>query len=148
MLRRKLRGKKGFTLIELLIVIIIVGILAAVSVPMMSANVAKAKASEAAAALGSIRTQMRVIKATVGSYPNITTPLDLDGFNAGDLDGRYFVDGDYSIVSTDGDTYTAKAIGTAAAGDKASAVNIVVQINENGVLLWSSDGTDPPTEAF
>ncbi|MGB2806252.1 MAG: prepilin-type N-terminal cleavage/methylation domain-containing protein, partial [Sedimentisphaerales bacterium] len=51
--------RKGFTLIELMVVIFIVGILAAVAIPIMRGRIDSAKWSEGRAAAGSIRTAAR-----------------------------------------------------------------------------------------
>ncbi len=52
--------QKGFSMIELLVVLLIIGILAAIAAPMFMANADKAKVSEAVAGLGAIRSAQRV----------------------------------------------------------------------------------------
>lgn len=108
-----MKSRKGFTLIELMVVIFIVGILAAVAIPIMRGRIDSAKWSEGKAAAGSIRTAARAFCAEKGSlytYPG-TTLAEL-GFNitaavaGGDLDGKYFSDDCYGIAFTGYDLYT------------------------------------------
>jgi len=108
-MKNLINNQKGFTLVELMIVIVIVGILAAVAIPIYQSNVDKAKMSECDAALGTIRTSLRVYYAENNTYPTIaagtavtTTSL---GISTNDLDGKYFAPADYTIASTDS-TYT------------------------------------------
>lgn len=115
-------SRKGFTLIELMVVIFIVGILAAVAIPIMRGRIDAAKWSEGKAGAGTIRTAIRAMIAEKGNdydfAANVTTLDDL-GFATGDLDGRYFLDGCYGFVITNGSgatqpTYTITV--TAASG--------------------------------
>jgi prepilin-type N-terminal cleavage/methylation domain-containing protein len=61
MLRKLLKDEAGFTLIELLIVVVIIGILAAVGIPIYSRYISSAKASEAP-------TIMMALVEYIGSY--------------------------------------------------------------------------------
>jgi prepilin-type N-terminal cleavage/methylation domain-containing protein len=100
----KMTSRKGFTLIELMVVIFIVGILAAVAIPIMRGRIDAAKWSEAKAAMGSIRTSARAYIAEKGnSWTYAGTTLTQLGFATGDLDGKYFTPGTtcYTIVFAD-----------------------------------------------
>jgi len=109
-----MKSRKGFTLIELMVVIFIVGILAAVAIPIMRGRIDAAKWSEGKAGAGSIRTAARAFCAEKGPsytpYDATITLADL-GFNltaaapGGDLDGKYFSDEAYLLTFTAYDTY-------------------------------------------
>jgi prepilin-type N-terminal cleavage/methylation domain-containing protein len=101
-----MRIRKGFTLIELMVVILIVGILAAVAVPIMRGRIDSAKWSEANASAGSIRTAVRAYIAEKGpNYTNYAADIEGDlvtvgptlGFSATDLEGAYFHQDNYVI---------------------------------------------------
>jgi prepilin-type N-terminal cleavage/methylation domain-containing protein len=91
-----MKGRKGFTLIELMVVILIVGILAAVAIPLMRGRIDSAKWSEGKAIMGTIATALRAYgaeKGDLGTWPPSLTNL---GFVAGDLKGTYFAEANFS----------------------------------------------------
>ncbi|MBN1124277.1 MAG: type II secretion system protein [Sedimentisphaerales bacterium] len=97
-------GKKAFTLIELIVVILIVGILAAVSVSLMTGRTDNARWSEANAAAGTIRHAARVYFSEYGDTSiignlNDTLIRSKLGFEIDDLTGTYFTPGDYEITA-------------------------------------------------
>ena len=63
------KNQKGFTLIELLIVVAIIGILAAISIPQFSAYRQKAYNSAATSDLKNAKTGMEAFMADNQSYP-------------------------------------------------------------------------------
>ncbi len=75
--------KKGFTLIEIMVVIVIMGVLAAVGVPKLFGQIAKAKASEVPTAAGTyihLQEAYQNEKTIIGSWKNI-------GYNAPGTNG-------------------------------------------------------------
>ena len=99
-------NRKGFTLIELMVVIFIVGILAAVAIPIMRGRIDAAKWSEGKASAGSIRTAIRAVIAEKGNDYDFATNISGDlaalGFAATDLSGKYFNQADYTFAMVNG----------------------------------------------
>ena len=65
---RSLRDSKGFTLIELMIVVVIIGILAALAIPRFTQASARAKEKEADGILKQIYTLQQAYKANSGHF--------------------------------------------------------------------------------
>jgi type IV pilus assembly protein PilA len=93
-----MKSYKGFTMVELMVVVLIVGILAAVAVPLMTGRIDGAKWSEAKSAMGTIASALRSYAAEKGTFS--TTPALSDiGLTNNDLDGTYFSHDAYAITS-------------------------------------------------
>jgi prepilin-type N-terminal cleavage/methylation domain-containing protein len=85
-----MRTRKAFTLIELMIVVIIVGVLAALVIPLLLSRVEKAKYSEGKAIASQIATAVRAYAVEAGlptENPLLTDDL---GFRSNELDAKYF----------------------------------------------------------
>jgi type IV pilus assembly protein PilA len=93
-----MRNNKAFTMVELMVVVLIVGILAAVAVPLMSGRIDSAKWSEAKSAMGTIASAIRSYAAEKGNFTTAPSLADV-GIADNDLDGTYFTHAAYVITS-------------------------------------------------
>jgi len=110
-----IKNDRGFSLLELMIVIVIIGVLVAVAMPIYGHSVKKAKQAEADAALGTIRTQLRIYQAEYNEYPDglEATVIDADWsyFKEGELSGSYFSDNSYTYSKIGNDWYQLRCAG-------------------------------------
>lgn len=79
------QAEAGFTLIEILLVVVIIGILAAVAVPKLSGRVGQAKQNAASSSIGSIGLAINMYEVDNGKYPdslqNLVTKGSEDNWN-------------------------------------------------------------------
>lgn len=72
-----MQNRKGFTLIELLIVVVIIGILAAIAIPKFSSTREKAYYSAVKSDLRNLSTQQEIYHSTYYTYASDDTDLNL-----------------------------------------------------------------------
>lgn len=131
----KLQRIKGFSLIELMIVVVIVGVLAAIAMPSYSNYVIKGSRAAAQTELLELASKQEKIFLNSNAYsPNVTTAYN--GTSTGGLgitSGRTSDDKYTLSLSGVGQTFTLTA--TPATGSK-QAGNGCLTIQENGLRQW------------
>ena len=106
----------GFTLIELMIVVVIIGILAAVGIPQYQNYVARSQAAEGFSLAGGLKTALAEYHDTHGVFPDSTTDAhSAIGIEpAGNIIGKYITG---VVVSDDGSGTITATFGPASQHD-------------------------------
>lgn len=109
-------NKKGFTLIEMLVVVLIIGILAAVALPQYFKAVEKSRSTEALSVMGSISAAMERARLVSPSnaYPTTLADLDIEiaGENGTTVDGQEWSSRNFNFKVDGTDTATGRITAT------------------------------------
>jgi len=114
--------QKGFTLIELMIVVVIIGILAALAIPRFMSATVKAKESEAKTILKQIYTLERTYRQEQGGYTAVIADI---GFLT-PTNSRFV----YAIDAAAANTFTASATPDGNDAD----LTVTYTINQDGTI--------------
>lgn len=99
MLKQFNRNQAGFTIVELLIVIVVIGILAALVLNTFQGVQARARDTERRTDINSVATQLEAFYADYGHYPSGSTTVDTCGEN---VSGTYSGDCALAVLTTRG----------------------------------------------
>ncbi len=114
--------QKGFTLIELMIVVVIIGILAALAIPRFMSATVKAKESEAKTILKQIFTLQDSYRQESGAYSAVLATI---GFDV-PTNSKYV----YAVDAAAGNTFTASATPDGTDAD----LTVTYTINQDGTI--------------
>jgi type IV pilus assembly protein PilE len=131
---KRIRNRSGFTMIELMVVVVIVGILAAIAIPIYGKYVKQARTTEATGRMGEMVTAAKAWAQEKGVWPT----QDEFTQGLGVLDPTPTPNFTYAITGGGGaDPNTSAFQITATGREKMAGVSVVINlstINDNGEI--------------
>ncbi len=129
---------KGFTLIELIIVVIIVGVLAAIAIPQYAGFVERARTTEAVGAIGAIKVAEEARRIETGSYLSCADAAAITAGLGVTVDVTNWT---YAAAGTAGTSVVITATRTAANGGTVGQTIVLTWTAATQTGVWS--GTHP-----
>lgn len=125
---------KGFTLMELLMVIVIMGILAAIAVPSYQNSVQKSRRTDGKTALSGLQIEMEKFRGNCITYPGNLGNADACGANAGASTIDFSAnsnDGYYTIFITQptANSYTLKAVAVGSQANDTDCPSLFITVD-------------------
>jgi type IV pilus assembly protein PilA len=138
-LTRRTRCERGFSLIELLVVILVIGILAAIAIPMFLGKRNNAEDADAQSNARNLATEVESCFTPNQDFTECQTQADLDGG-----DGLLWGSGpgQVEVVSAQKNSYVITAVSKAKSGGVNHTFTITRQIGGDSTLTCTAGPTD------
>jgi type IV pilus assembly protein PilE len=134
MRRGRKGGRKTFTLVELMVLIIMVGILAAITFPLYTGYVERNRVTEATSIMGAIITSQKVEKSRTTKYYSASTIVAFKAKGIDITDTKYFT---YETLAMPNDGFTVTATPTDAFSAGGEPITFIKNPGERG--RWGID---------